>query len=430
MGHHISPEREYRLLQQRLDRNIAGAPDSPAFLRILELLFTPEEAVLAQRVPTRPVSLEELARRLAKPAQELDRQLTQMAAKGLVFDLEYQGQRYFSLAPVVIGFFEFTFMRTDGALPLTELARLFEEYMHGDDRFGRAVFSGKTQLARALVQEEALPEDSYSEVLDWERASRIAADAKVAALGLCACRHKARHLGKACGHELETCLSFGLGAEILIRQGFARPVTPQEALKVLEASKRAGLAQIGDNVKKQVGYICNCCGCCCSMFSAMKRLHIQEAVVSSNWIVQVDKLKCNGCGLCGKACPLEAVSLEEERQGERLQKRAVCREELCLGCGVCQRVCRAGALRMVSRPQRVFTPEHTLERVLLMAIERKKVANLLFEDPEGLSYRTIGRVAAALEKLSPVQALLALEPVRSVFLQLAAGNADKFLRKR
>jgi hypothetical protein len=42
----------YRRLQQRLDRMVTGAPDSPALQAILRLLFTPEEAELAVRMPT------------------------------------------------------------------------------------------------------------------------------------------------------------------------------------------------------------------------------------------------------------------------------------------------------------------------------------------------------------------------------------------
>jgi hypothetical protein len=48
MGHIINPDREYRLLQRRLDRNITGAPDSPVFMKILKLLFAPQEAHLAR----------------------------------------------------------------------------------------------------------------------------------------------------------------------------------------------------------------------------------------------------------------------------------------------------------------------------------------------------------------------------------------------
>ena len=105
MGHRLGTGVAYSLLQERLDQNVTGAPDSPEFRKILRLLFTPEEADLARQIPTRPVRLESLARRLSIPAEELEPKLEVMAAKGLVFDLEVKGVRRFSLAPVVIGFF-------------------------------------------------------------------------------------------------------------------------------------------------------------------------------------------------------------------------------------------------------------------------------------------------------------------------------------
>ena len=56
MGHatmipNLDADAEYRLLQERLDRNVTGAPDSAAMMRVLRLLFTPEEAHIARRLP-------------------------------------------------------------------------------------------------------------------------------------------------------------------------------------------------------------------------------------------------------------------------------------------------------------------------------------------------------------------------------------------
>ncbi len=51
MGHIGGIEQTYHLLQQRLDRNMTGAPDSPAFEKILKILFSPEEGELARRIP-------------------------------------------------------------------------------------------------------------------------------------------------------------------------------------------------------------------------------------------------------------------------------------------------------------------------------------------------------------------------------------------
>lgn len=140
MGHIVNPDREYRLLQQRLDSFVTGAPDSPTLMKILKLLFSPEEAEFARRIPGQPTSLEHLSRKLNIPENELDEKLTEMAQRGLVVDVEHKGQRYFFLSPVVIGFFEFTFMRSRENPPMAELAHLFEEYMNEDDRFSRRPF--------------------------------------------------------------------------------------------------------------------------------------------------------------------------------------------------------------------------------------------------------------------------------------------------
>ena len=52
MGHVVNHPKTYRLLQQRLDRQVTGAPDAPALQQILRLLFRPEEAALASAIPT------------------------------------------------------------------------------------------------------------------------------------------------------------------------------------------------------------------------------------------------------------------------------------------------------------------------------------------------------------------------------------------
>ena len=173
LAHTVNPDRTYHLLQQRLDRNVTGAPDSPVFTQILKLLFSTEEADIARQMPTQFTSLGRLARKLEVDPAALDDKLTRMAQRGLVLDVERHGKRYFTLAPVVIGFFEFTFMRTRDNLPMAELARLFEEYFFQDDHFARAVFSGETQIGRSLVREEGLPTGDHVEILDWERAVRL-----------------------------------------------------------------------------------------------------------------------------------------------------------------------------------------------------------------------------------------------------------------
>ncbi|HEY48938.1 MAG TPA: 4Fe-4S binding protein [Dehalococcoidia bacterium] len=416
MGHQMNADREYRLLQRRLDKNITGAPESPAFTKILRLLFTPDEAGFVRHIPSRPTPLDVLSRRLGIPEDELGEKLTGMAKRGLMLDVENKGQRYFALPPVVIGFFEYSFMRTGDDTTAGELARLFEQYMIEDDRFAHSVYQRTTQLGRSLVREEALPEDDHIEILDWERASHLIQSAWALGVSTCPCRNKATLLGEACDRPQRTCLTLNGGAPPLIRSGLAESITVEEAMRVLEECKEAGLAQSGDNVQRNVTFICNCCGCCCEMIRAIKTFDIRNAIVSSNWIMEVDLSRCKGCGKCAESCPLGAIEIAEEIEGEKKRRWAVLDETLCMGCGVCYSACKNGGVTMKARPQRVLTPENTFDRIVTMALERGKLANVLFEQPEKLSHRALGRIIGVLENTPPFKAAMAIEPLRSTFL--------------
>lgn len=425
MGHIVNPEREYHLLQKRLDNFVTGAPYSPTFMKILKLLFSPEEAELARQLPSQLTPLEVLSQKLGIPGDELGDKMTEMAQQGLVIDLEHNGKHYFALPPVVIGFFEFTFMRTRDEMPMAELASLFEEYMKETDRFPRSVFQGQTQIGRALVREEALMEEDQTEILDWERASHIVKSASAIGLSLCPCRHKASHLKKACDRSQNTCLTFNYAAEVMIKSRSARPITTNEAMHILEECKEAGLGQTGDNVQRRVTYICNCCGCCCGMIDAVKTFNIRNAIVTSNWMMEVDLSKCKGCGQCAEACLVDAIEIAQEGEGKEKHKWAVRDDTLCLGCGVCYSVCKFGGVTMKRRAQRVFTPETAFDRIVSMAIERGKLANLLFEDPGKLSHRALGRIIGTLEKSPPFKAAMAIKPLRSAFLNVMVNGAKK-----
>jgi ferredoxin len=417
----IDADHEYRLLQERLNRNVTGAPDSAAMRRVLRLLFTPEDARVARQLP-QIISLPRLADKLTRDLDDVDAHITSMAERGLVLDFERHGVRYVMAAPVVIGFYEYTFMREQPDAPMEDYAAAFDDLFE-DEEFVRSVFAGSTQLGRSLVREESLAADS--EILDWERATHAIESATAVAVSLCPCRTDAKFRGEGCEAPIRTCLTLNGAATTLARSGIAEMISNDDAMAILEEAKAAGLAQTGDNVREDLSYICNCCGCCCGMMRSIKKYEIWDGIVPSNWLATIDLAVCRGCTKCAKACPVGAISIEPTN-GQGLRRNwAIIDPERCLGCGVCHDVCRWEAHGMEQRPEPVYIPADTMERVALMAIERGKLGDLLLDNVGS----RLGPLAAAalrtLEKMPPWKRAMANQKIRSKFVSTMLGLVKK-----
>jgi len=418
VGHIRNGNGVYGRLQQRLDRFPIGAPPAAALHEILKRLYTEEEAEVASRMPIRFTDLAGIARRTGKSPEALRPILHRMADKGLVMDFEHRGKFSYILSPTVIGFFEFAFMRVRSDLPQKEIAEHMVTYAHDEPDFARAVFAGKTQVGRTLIHEDAVDPADLTQILDHERATHIVREAKAWAVSLCYCRHIQEHEGKTCAKPMEVCTTLNSAADYVVRHGLGRRISKEEALDVFARTRAEGLVHIGDNVKRRPAYVCHCCGCCCAMLSAINRFKMFDAVVTSPFEASFDTAKCNGCGLCAKKCPVSAIRIE----GEGKEKKAALSPEVCLGCGVCKPACARGSLSMAARKERVMVPETAWQRAVLMAIERGKFQNLLFDDFDRLDYAALRAVTRIVVGLPPVKKALLSQQVQSRFFRALAGR--------
>ncbi len=421
MGH-LAMQKPYLDLQQRLHKNPIGAPAAEELFEILRLRFTEEEAQIGARLPMTPAPLETLARRLGQEPERLEAALERMAEKGLVLDFRTNGKLFYMLAPTVIGFFEFTFMRLHKELPNKKLADLLSAYMFDDRTFSDNAFRAETQIGRVIAHEKTLPDDVRSEILPYEQATEILKTAKLRAVGLCYCRHKAMHHGNPCKKPMETCTTLNGSADWAIRRGFGREISAEEAIEIAALTRDNYMVHIADNVKNDVSFICHCCGCCCGMLKAINVHGIQTAVHTSNFLATVDDDKCKACARCVKACPvmaMEVVPLKFGTASVRID------EELCLGCGACNVACKNNALSMKARAKRVFTPEDNIERLIRSAVERGTVHHMLFDDPDSVSSRSMNRALGALLALPVTKRLLAVDQIKSTFVRTIVAGAKK-----
>lgn len=418
MGHIRNGHGVYGRLQKRLDRFPVGAPPAEALYKILKNLYTEEEAEIGARMPIRFTDLAGISRRTGKSPEALRPVLERMADKGLVMDFERHGKTTYILSPTLLGFFEFAFMRVRSDLPQKEIARSMVAYAHDDPDFARAVFAGKTQAGRTLVHEKAVDPQERTRVLDIERATHLVAEAKTRAVSLCYCRHIMEHEGRGCGKPMEVCTTLNAAADYVIRHNLGRKISREEALDILEQTRAAGLVHIADNVRKRPAYICHCCGCCCTMLSAINRFRIFDAVVTSPYESVFDSAKCNGCGLCAKRCPVSAIRIAGEGAGGK----AALAREICLGCGVCKPSCNRGAIALAPRKERVVVPETAWQRWVVMAIERGKFQDLLFDDFDRLDHAALRAITRIIVGLPPVKKALLSQQVPSRFLRTIAGG--------
>ncbi|MFA5182627.1 MAG: 4Fe-4S binding protein [Syntrophales bacterium] len=426
MSHHLV-KTGYTGLVERLNRFPQGATPSEALFKILKILFSEQDAARVSQLPVRPFSVKRASRIWKLSEVETRNILENLAERAILLDVEKDGLQTYILPPPMIGFFEFSLMRLRGDIDQKALSELFHQYVHGSDDFLKALFmTGETQVGRIFIHEPALPEpDAFSLcILDYERATEVIKTASHRGISLCYCRHKMAHLDRACAAPQEICMTFNEPAQALIKHRHARSVSKEECLDLLQVAWDHKLVQFGSNVREGIGFICNCCGCCCEAMAAARRFGLMHPIHTTNYLPALQSEKCKGCGRCVQVCPVAAMGLVSAND-PRKQKRKLARvsEELCLGCGLCVRECPDGAIALKERPQRVIPPLNAVHQAVVMAIERGKLQNLIFDNHALMSHRFMAAILGAILKLPPVKQLMASEQVKSRYLEALLRRA-------
>ncbi|MCI8453983.1 MAG: 4Fe-4S dicluster domain-containing protein [Lachnospiraceae bacterium] len=428
MGH-ITTKDAYKSLEERINWFTQGAPASETFYKILEVLFSEKEAKIMARLPVRPFTVKRAARIWNTSEAKAERVLDGLCEKALLVDSEHNGVRKFVIPPPMAGFIEFALMRTRGDIDQKYLSELYYQYMNVEEDFVKDLFfATETKLGRVFVQEPVLGNAHMNHILDYERATHILEEAEYIGVGLCYCRHKAYHAGHPCEIDApwDVCLTLGNVARSLAEHGgHARLIDKAEAKDVLERSYEANLVQIGENVRENPAFICNCCGCCCEALQAARRFAPMQPVSTTNYIPYFGEEDCVGCGKCAKACPVLAITMEESEKTHK--KRPILNKEICLGCGVCARNCPTKTIRLEKRPVQIITPVNSTHRFILQAIEKGTLQNLVFDNEAFANHRAMAAMFSVILKLPPAKQALAKQQFKSIYLDrlLSAQKKEK-----
>jgi len=358
----------YLRLAKKLDALPNGFPATPdgAELRLLEKIFTPEEANLAVELRLTIESPEEIAIRFKAEGigefdpDELKKQLKGMAKKGLIkVDMGKNGLGY-GILPFVVGIYEFQISRMDA-----EMARLFEDYYQ--QSFGK-ILDVQPALHRVVPIEENVKNDMA--IQPFESASQIVDNAQAWGVVDCICRLQKKLIGDPCEHPLDVCMVLGSRPGMFDHSKVIKAQTREEAHHTLHRAAEAGLVHTVSNSQEDIAYICNCCTCSCGILRGMSEMGIANVVARSPFVNQVDQDLCVGCEDCLEACQFGALNL--------VNGVMTVNEIRCVGCGVCVTFCAEGALYLIRRSEDEIMPIPTDERA--WGIQRSKTRGVDFEN--------------------------------------------------
>jgi len=158
---------------------------------------------------------------------------------------------------------------------------------------------------------------------------------------------------------------------------------------------------------------------------AARRYTILNPVHTTNFIPEIATSGCTACGKCVNVCPVEAIALVSANDPHKpTRKLASLIEERCLGCGLCVRNCPTGTIKLKERSIRVLTPINGIHRAVVMAIERGKLQNLIFDNQTLFSHRALAALLGVILKLPPIKQVLASKQVKSRYLEQLIQKVD------
>jgi electron transport complex protein RnfB len=349
----------YEKLAATLDKIPNGYPatEDGTHLRILEWIFTPEEAELASQLKLKGETSNEISNRLNISKDKLEQLLAVMISKGQInsWMSKSGGCRKYSLLPFAVGIFEEQLNRMD-----EDFAQLIEQYF----QYGfKKVTATEPMIFKVIPVNQSLKNEL--EIHPYDQAEYLLKNASSWGVRECICKKQKALVGEPCSYPTTVCLVFAKHREnVFDDDDLTKSITKEESLELLKQAENAGLIHCSYNTQTSHNYICNCCTCCCGVLRGVNELDMPREYIKTDFVISVNTDLCTGCETCLDRCQLGALSIPEDI--------CVANTIRCIGCGVCAMVCPESALEVIRKEpsEKPPPPEDILDWMTQRAISR------------------------------------------------------------
>ena len=338
----------YTRLRGFMDTLPAGFPATPTGveIKILQKLFTPEQAQLTMKLEQEPEEVPAIAARTGIDESELAKKLEDMAQKGLIFRVRDGDKALYQAFQFVVGVYEFQLKTLD-----KEFCELFEEYL---PYLGLSLMAIKTKQMRVIPVESSIK--AVPAVETYNKVRELVKEQELICVQQCICRKEQGLLGNECDMPQETCIGFGDFAQYYIDNKMGKAINTEEALKLLDEAEEAGLVLSPTN-SQDIAAICCCCSCCCPILKNTKMLPRPADFIQSYYQAKIDADLCVACGECIDRCQMDAIE-----EGEDVSNII---DERCIGCGLCVSTCPEEAISLVAKPDTTAPPKNFFSDTLI-----------------------------------------------------------------
>lgn len=354
---------------EKVAKILVRASGNPLFqpndtmIMLLKTLLNEEQVKFLLNFRKPILTFAKLKERTGMEDRDIKAMLNSLMDEGFILEMpnEVSNIVEYRLLPLIPDIWEPSLVKESSTEKRKKLAKLYDKILEEMSELTQKNYETMLPLfekempafTRILPIDEELiiPQE---ETLPFYEAAKIIDRYDTISLSQCPCKFQKELLEDPCKATKDQfrCLHFGHIGRHFIEHGFGKPISKEEAKKVLIEAENDGLVHkafhYDFDLDKEENALCNCCKCCCIIFQSYYR-GIYSFHTQTSYIAEIDEKKCKGCGTCVEKCPIEATVLIDGKSHNDDKK--------CIGCGVCAQQCpeKARTLRKTAL-RSVFIP--------------------------------------------------------------------------